>query len=74
MAYQRFTKGQNRLYDMADAFSTQPVAAEEASVSTTAAGKDRSPATGDSAALVIWIGLAMAAMTGSVVVLRRNRR
>lgn len=74
VAYQRFTKGQNRLYDMTDAFLTQPGTTEEASVSTTAAGKDRSPATGDSAAVVIWIGLAMAAMAGSVVVFRRNRR
>lgn len=74
VAYQRFTKGQNRLYDMTDAFLTQPGTTEEATVSTTAVGKDRSPATGDSAAVVIWIGLAMAAMAGSVVVFRRNRR
>ncbi|MCM1495163.1 MAG: DUF4430 domain-containing protein [Bacteroides sp.] len=71
VAYQRFTKGQNRLYDMSDAFLNQ--AAEEASASTTASGNDKSPATGDSAPVAIWFGLAMAAMAGGAGMLRRNQ-
>lgn len=74
VAYNRFTKGQNRLYDMSDAFPDQPENTEEASVSTTAAGKDRSPATGDSVPIVLLLGLAMTAMAGSAVMLRKNRR
>lgn len=74
VSYQRFVKGQNWLYDMSDAFLNQPETTEEAPISTTAAGKDKSPATGDSVPVALWLGLAMAATAGSAVMLRKNNR
>lgn len=72
-SYQRFVQGENRLYDMTDAFVKAPETTTETSEGTTAVRKDHSPATGDSMPLVVYLGL-MAAMAGSAILIRRNRK
>lgn len=72
-SYQRFVKGENRLFDMTDAVTKAPEPTTETLESTSALRKDHSPATGDSMPAGVCLGL-VAAMAGSGILMRRNKR
>lgn len=72
-SYQRFVKGENRLFDMTDAFTKAPEPTTETLESTSVLRKDHSPATGDSMPAGVCLGL-VAAMAGSGILMRRNKR
>lgn len=72
-SYQRFVKGENRLFDMTDAVTKAPEPTTETLESTSTLRKDHSPATGDSMPAGVGLGL-VAAMAGSGILMRRNKR